>query len=1208
MTFHVTSSGKERWVFALIIAFIMVVSFPYITSASKELQSRTAVSSVNFPIGDLSSLMHVSGYNSQVPSDLLSNTNLISDHFTATADILIDLYPSNLSGLNSFLSQLSNPYSPSYHKYLTKQQFDSLYGGSPLIYDNIIQYLRSYGVTSITTYSDHMEIAFSANMIELSSIFHVSMGEYHSSRGDFYAPMSQPVFPAYLAKDISGIQGLTNYYTCSMSMAPLNLQKVHDTTTHSLATGLPQPANVKGVQFLFGSEMQVAMNESSLFCQFGYPTNMVVATILWSGQYTGSTTVLPSGGVLESGTYVGPYVPSDIYSYFNQTLPPGVPHSNIYAYPINGGPPPGPLAAYDSTQANVENTLDLEMIGSVAPGASIYNVYANNSSSIVLLDQAFSSILNPSAKYSALDNVSVISNSWGGSDGNDTGWYLDLMEAQARGITVLAASGDSGDSSSYIVNGSSDYVSFPASMAYDTFGTTAVGGVTINLNSALKLENVSNWYVPGSLTTTSYGTTSGISACFPEPSYQRQSSANTLIRGTGRGVPDISALANNTVMTLSLSGTTYEADSAYTGGNFAAVSGTSIASPITAGIVAEIDHAMKQKGLGPLGYLNPDLYAIANEEYRSIFTGSVQGYYGSGYNSSLPSEPVYPVLNGYNALYTARYGYSLLNGWGIVNAYNLTSYLMNYNYTGTYGVLSGISDQVSLPGLNATSYYANGSVLTSVNASVQQDFYLSSSLGTPLYWAQNILQFYGENSTGYFANFSLTVERPYQGLFPGLSVSTFNFTHFFLSKTGNFSMNSTLSTGPTMLDSMLIATVAGHSLQLSVPGGAYIIGKVNYPYYVGSAVFVNNPLQNGGSAGNLAPQFVLAGGLFSKAGVFGPGTIGSVTPLIQPYGTSAWIQPEVSSVNYSNNQGDSVGANLAYQQSGKNTWSFSYSAYSTEQGIAFYVPGNYNVTFTETGLPAGTNWFVNIVGLPQSGPIAWNSSFTTSVTDGPYRYSVHASNSTYSPQDNGTFVINGDNLTINITFKRQVYPVDFKVTGLPAGVTWSVNVSGYGTSPQVSGSLYTLNLTNGTYSYSISRTSTDYTSAYMDGTFTVSGSQVQILIPFFELLYSVSISETGLQADQNWTIMFNGTIYTMSSIPLLLSLSNGSYEFTVTTISGYSISPQNGTFIVSGGAAQLVIEFTKHTPISPEIEYYLIIAAMLIVASVIFYFLVRRKQ
>ncbi|EQD30813.1 hypothetical protein B2A_13981, partial [mine drainage metagenome] len=148
--------------------------------------------------------------------------------------------------------------------------------------------------------------------------------------------------------------------------------------------------------------------------------------------------------------------------------------------PINGAPKPGISASYDQSGANIENTLDLEMVGSTAPGASIYNVYGP-SATYTNLDDALAYILNPNSSVPGLKNVSVVTNSWGGSDQNDSSWYQYLEEAQTRGITVLASSGDSGNnpnSSKWTGTGPE----FPSTMAFNDFGVTAVGGTTLVVN------------------------------------------------------------------------------------------------------------------------------------------------------------------------------------------------------------------------------------------------------------------------------------------------------------------------------------------------------------------------------------------------------------------------------------------------------------------------------------------------------------------------------------------------------------------------------------------------------------------------------------------------------------------------------------------------------------------------------------------------------
>ncbi|MGC8673472.1 MAG: hypothetical protein ACP5TO_08275, partial [Thermoplasmata archaeon] len=197
---------------------------------------------------------------------------------------------------------------------------------------------------------------------------------------------------------------------------------------------------------------------------------------------------------------------------------------------LDGSPEPGPLASYDTSGAVGENTLDLEMVGSTAPGSTIFNVYtpATNQN----IDQALAFILNPNSTFSEMNNVSVISNSWGGPEYNDTAWYEYLQEAQARGITVLASSGDSGDninSSMYFgSNYPNDWLEFPSSMAFNNFGVTAVGGTSLTLKSTLHIENQVAWYISSFDTADGgpLGTTGGISQLFPEPYWQYDTSAN----------------------------------------------------------------------------------------------------------------------------------------------------------------------------------------------------------------------------------------------------------------------------------------------------------------------------------------------------------------------------------------------------------------------------------------------------------------------------------------------------------------------------------------------------------------------------------------------------------------------------------------------------------------------------------------------------------
>ncbi len=1206
--------NKKKVFLSYFLAFVMastalalLVAPSNAISSSSELVTQSTQVPAHYIIGPLVKVTNFAKGCSIPQIQQIGSDNA----YNGSVDVMIGLNPSNETALQQFLSGISNPSSPLYHHYLTKDQFDTYFGASSSTYTELTDYLKANGAKDITQYSDRMELSFSATSSQIRAIFNVTLQKYNNSLGSYFAPSGIPYLPASIVPEISGIAGLSNFSMLVNEHSPLSLklsQAISSLESNVTSQGYPIPVNSTTAQYLYGSEMQIAMDENTLFSQFGYPTNMVEATILWSGEYTGTTRQITStGGLLSPDTYVGPFVPSDIYAYYNETLPSGEPHSKLYAYPIFGAPLPGITASYDSTGANVENTLDLEMLGSTAPGSSIYNVYGSNSSTVNLL-AAFSSILNPIPSYSALDNVSVISNSWGGTDGNSTQWYNDLQEANARGITVLAASGDDADSTT-----SSEYigsnVSFPASMAYNNFGMVAVGGVSITLNNSLEITSETNWYEPASTLSTAVGTTSGISTTFAEPNWQINSSANQVIQGMGRGVPDISALANNTIMTITLSGVTYYASNASEGYPFEAVAGTSIASPIFGGVVSEIDHVLESQGTLRLGFLDPSLYKIGTAEYNPLtFAQGVEHYGSNAYNTSLSSRPFRPVIIGQNTLYTDTYGYSLLNGWGTINAYNFTSFVVNDNFTGAAGLLSGVSDILNISRINGSSYLPDGTLFSSFNASFQQNFFLSSSLGTPAFWVQATLQVSGVNESGFDANFSLLVETPFTGLYPDLGRYEYVSTPVYIPWNSDFNLTSVLATATNYLGSNIRASVGVTALSLPVPGAAYIIGKLNYNYFSSGTVVSTGPNGETGSAGTFSPQFLITGALSAKAGVFGPGTNGSVIPMLLPFGSTQWVSPKSNVIDLNGVLAGPIGANIAYSPSGNGKWMFGFSGQSLQQGISYYVKGNYVVTFNETGLPAGTMWHVNIQGLLPSPSIQTNGTFSANVTDGPYHYGAYASNLIYAPTNNGTFVIDGANISITIHFEKKLYTVSFIETGLPANVSWSLNVSGVlNTGPTVE-KVVIINVTNGTYNYRFSSSNNIYAAAQLYGTFNVNGSAMSIPIEFFKLKYSVSISESGLPAGLNWTIIFNGVRYNLSSIPLLLTLTNGSYNFTVFSVPGYMASQPSGTFVVSGSAAYLVITFTSPKTLYYDIEFVLAIIAMVAFASLIFYLLVRKRN
>ncbi len=1081
--------------------------------------------------------------------------------------VLVTLQYAHPQELQWFLTQLSDPGSPDYHHYLTATEFDREFSPSNSTYAGLVRFVEGEGGIGVQTFSDRATLVFNASISNLSTMFHTNFLDYRRGSTTFVAPSRSPALPASLAGAVVGVTGLDTdpllMGHVDSHFAPVSVSEGAGASHPSLSSsGYILPPTIKGVQYEYAPDFQVAYDEQSLFQQSGYPRGAVVATILWAGENS-------------SGTAVGPFVPGDVYDFYNETLPAGEPHAHLVGVPINGAAPPGNSASFDTTGAYFENTLDLEMVGSTAPGATIYNVYGPNSS-LTNLDEAFATILSPPAGDSGLKNVSAISNSWGGTGTyTDTNWYSDLEQAQARGITVLASSGDSGDnpaSSKYV--GST--VEIPSSQAYNTFGDVAVGGTTVTLTNGLTLDTQVAWNISSSDTRNGgpAGSTGGISSIFPEPSWQTNSSANQWISGAGRGVPDLSAIANNTLVTISINGVLYRATNASSSGRpFYSAWGTSIASPLTAGLIAEIDHVLGAAAEGNLGFLDPGLYPLADQEFAALSSGANTGYNLTGpYNSSLPTLPLSPVTEGRNFLYTTHYGYSLVTGWGSLDAYNYTMYFLTAQSSGVLGRLSGVQDVLSLAGLNVTSTFSTGGVNTQFNASIQQNFFLANSLGAPVYWVQNVI--YITNVTGgWDMSYSGWVIFPFYGLYPSDTVYEYNYPPAILVHLPHtFVVSSNLTLSPTPAVDF---SVNSHTVSLPVPGAAYIIGDLWYNYSWEGTNYSNGPYPGNPDPGGLSPQFGLVGGPSLGVGNFVPPTQGSLVPRMRAFGQTSFI-PAASRVFQENvDETGEAASNLTWQPAAGNSWSVGYQNGATDQGVLSYAsPARFPVNFQETGLPTGDRWFVNVSGVGSFNSTTSTLSF--SLSNGSYSYTVSSGGNYYAPTPGaGSLDESGSVLTVSVTFQPYSSPVTFHEGGLPAGQRWEVTLG----TQTLSGTSSTLSFTvlNGSYSFQVGP-SKGWLPSPSSGTVSVTGSAIGVTLTFSAPQFAVTFLLTS-GSPTSWNVSLSNGLQLNTTAPSLTAgLPNGTYRYAVSTPDTlWKPQPAFGSVTVAGLPQTVNVTFVAAT-------------------------------
>jgi YVTN family beta-propeller protein len=152
---------------------------------------------------------------------------------------------------------------------------------------------------------------------------------------------------------------------------------------------------------------------------------------------------------------------------------------------------------------------------------------------------------------------------------------------------------------------------------------------------------------------------------------------------------------------------------------------------------------------------------------------------------------------------------------------------------------------------------------------------------------------------------------------------------------------------------------------------------------------------------------------------------------------------------------------------------------------------NYTLGFQESGLGPGTEWWVNLTNGATLDTRGDSLSFDE--PNGTYGYLVAASDRTYAAAG-GTVRVDGQSVTLPVSFSQVVFELIFAEYGLPAGTNWSVALSG-GAPLHSTGTTIGFLEPNGTYSYTVGAIA-GFTAARGNGTIEVEGSPVTAGITF----------------------------------------------------------------------------------------------------------------
>ncbi len=544
-------------------------------------------------------------------------------------------------GAAALVRAVSTPGSASYHQYITAAQWEAQFSPTTADIASAKSWLTKEGFTVGAVAKDGITIGASGTAAQVESAFGTTLREYDvAGRTERLSARNLSV-PSSLAGAVAGALGVNQQIAqpADASDSAVAASGASDSgATPTLAGGFP-PAPAAFIPHTpcsssYGSSTTTTVPPFGN----GYPTtvpNVVCGYTPAQLRAAYGVTSADTGAgatVAVVDAYASSTQPADATKYF-AAHDPGNPFANadykqVLQKPFDGGDPCG------ASGWATEQAIDIEAVHAMAPDAHILYVGARDCTNGLF-----------TADQYVIDNglANVLTNSWGDTGGDlfDTDAthtaFDDIFElAAATGITVQYSTGDDGDNFALLGISAPDY---PASSPF----VTAVGGTSLEINGQGQRVGELGWstgrsfmctanlvgYLDGCtastvgtwLRVTSDGGSGGYTSYYYlQPPYQdgivpaSLSERNADFFGPVplRVIPDISLDADpGTGFLIGLTQAFPNGAVQYSETRYG---GTSLASPLLAGIVADAD----QVGGVSLGLLNPLLYSMDSSDPSSI--------------------------------------------------------------------------------------------------------------------------------------------------------------------------------------------------------------------------------------------------------------------------------------------------------------------------------------------------------------------------------------------------------------------------------------------------------------------------------------------------------------------------------------------------------------------------------------------------------------
>lgn len=540
---------------------------------------------------------------------LLNATDLGPVSATQSMTVRLGLQLHNVDQLNS-LVQSGQTLSP--------DQFMATYAPTASDVQAAMSFLQNHGITGVTVEPNNLVISATATAAQVSSAFNTTLHNFSQNGVTVYANTAPAYVPTALSGIVVSVLGLNNAQ--AFKAGPHRGSPAPSPTPTPVATPTPtapSPCSLYGIFII------------------GFPSPQPEPT-----------------GVTSTTGCLRNYRPADYWRAYNAMNVPaatgvnvaimaeGAVQQSINDLRVNeqgDGLTQVPVVVKQvglaSTDTAGVDEWTLDMTASSGMAGAVKTIYLYDTTSLTDSDIALE------YNHWVTDHLARIGNSsFGGCEAFpflDGSMVLDdeiLLQGAAEGMTMFASSGDTGSFCSVGnpngVPAGVPLVEYPAASPY----VVAVGGTTLITQTDGSYQGEASWDAGGG----------GISQFEYSPYWQQKVQPADSTGAVGfRGVPDVAMDADlQTGMIL------YASDF----GGWAVIGGTSLASPLSAGVWARMLQVHPS-----LGYAAPRLYHMYATTPGADLVGPPP---------TRPYGGFHDILAGGNGTYTALPGYDYTTGLG----------------------------------------------------------------------------------------------------------------------------------------------------------------------------------------------------------------------------------------------------------------------------------------------------------------------------------------------------------------------------------------------------------------------------------------------------------------------------------------------------------------------------------------------------------------